>query len=131
MRTLIRWRDAALWPKVQQHVPAGYRAVSDVDRALEIGLEAFSGLYSLQQQQYTALWEAAIERGLQPSGLLLTCVSTLSPVIGHTSPTVAKRFGRFCATQRLWCRVPGRLYPAPREDAPGQRTRCHLILEPE
>jgi len=126
---LIRWQDPALWPAVRAQVPPGFVAVIDRARASELGDEACIGLAPLQQQQYRLLWETVLDVGFQPSGLLVACLATLAPVLGHTSATVLKRFGKFCAEQRLWVRVPGPLYPNPRGDAPGRRSRCYLVLD--
>lgn len=104
--------------------------MTDVDRAATLGHDLFAGLPPRQRHQYGLLWEAALGEGFQESGLLLLCLSALSHVLGHTSPIVPKRFGRFCADQRLWCRVPGKLYPHPRWGAPGQRARSYLVLAP-
>jgi hypothetical protein len=127
---LIRWRDPALWPGVLAHVPAHHRVVSDPVCAEQIGVSAFAELREPRRGQFTELWIAALHLGLQPSGLLLVNLPALAPVLGHTSSTVPKAMNRFCLHQQLWCRVPGKLYPHPRGDAPGQRSRSYLVIEP-
>jgi hypothetical protein len=126
---LIRWQDPALWPDVLELVPPGFVAVTDRDRAGELGYLACGGLAPLQREQYRLLWEAALDTGFQPSGLLVTCLVTLAPVLGHTSATVPKQFARFCVEEKLWVRVPGKLYPHPRGDVRGRRSRCFLVIE--
>jgi len=111
------------------HVPAGFVAVTDRARASELGAEACAGLAPLQREQYGLLWETVLDAGFQPSGLLVACLTALAPALGHTSATVPKRFGQFCTQQGLWVRVPGKLYPNPRGDVPGRRSRCYLVLD--
>lgn len=129
----IRWRDPVLWPYPLSCVPVGYTAVTDADQAYGIGLNAFrSGdLPSQLHKHFVTLWDVMLRKGFQPSGLLLACLSTLPPVLGHTSDIIPKRLARFCYTMNVWCRVPGKLYPHPRGDIPGQRTRCYLVLTPD
>lgn len=126
----IRWRDPGLWPYVQRHIPAGYTVVTDLDQATKLGHAVFAGLVPYRRDQYGLLWDAALDTGWQPSGLLPVCLAALAPVLWHGSSTVPKRFGRFCLDEGLWCRVPGKLYPPRRDGAPGERCRCYLILTP-
>lgn len=130
MSRRVYWRSQALWPGLTDAVPAGYRAVTYRARAEHRAADVMACLDPKRHSQFNALWSAALDEGFQPSGLLLVCLSALAPVLGHSSPTVPKRFGQFCLSHRLWCRVPGKLYPHPRVDAPGERCRAYVVLEP-
>jgi hypothetical protein len=115
---------------VQRHVPPGWTAVTDKAEATRRGHTVFAGLPARRRDQYRRLWDAALDDGWQRSGLLLVCLSALSPVLGYTTPTVPKQFGQYCRAAGLWCRVPGRLYPVTRHVAPGERARCYLVITP-
>lgn len=125
----IYWRSPELWPGLTDGIPPGYRAVTCRARADRRAADVMADLDPKRHTQFHMLWSAALDQGFQPSGLLLVCLSALAPVLGHSSATVPKRFGQFCLTRRLWCRVPGKLYPYPRADAPGERSRAYLVLE--
>jgi hypothetical protein len=127
---LIRWRDPALWPGVLAHVPPGCQVVRERDRAEQAGVAAFASLDKRRRRQYTDMWLAALDLGLQPSGLLLVNLLSLASVIGHRSPRMPRAMNQFCIEQKVWCRVPGKLYPHPRDgDLPGQRSFCYLVIE--
>ena len=131
MSHCIRWRDPGLWPYVQQHVPAGYRAVTDLGEALTIGPAAFATLPARKREQYEWLWETMLADGIQPSGLLVACLGALATSLGHTSNIAPKRFGTFCTNNLVWRYVPGKLYPYGWPGAPGERSRCYIILAPD
>jgi len=90
MSARIRWRDPGLWPYVQGHIPVGYVAVTDEHQAAKLGHAAFAGLLPFRRNQYGRMWDAALDAGFQPSGLLLVCLTALAPIISHSSATVPK-----------------------------------------
>lgn len=81
-------------------------------------------------EHFTALWDFTLDTGLQPSGLLLTCLRALPHPDGHTSRITVRRFGEFMLNHRLWQYVPGRLYPATCDLVPGERLRAYVLLRP-
>lgn len=130
----VHWHDTQLVRGILRHVPPGYRAVTtrtDADVRFYTALAQSPRLPPQRRAHFETLWKAILDEGLQPSGLLVACLRAMGPVIGHTSPILPNRLAKFCFTNRVWCRVPGSLYPAPRGTAPEQRARAYLIITPE
>lgn len=128
----VRWHDRHLTPAILRNVPPGYRAVLTAEEATTRWCEVSdrAALPPVRRAHFETLFSAVLE-GLQPSGLLVACLASHSPLLGHTSPILPKRFGRFCIENSVWCRVPGKLYPLPRGTAPEYRARSYLIITPE
>lgn len=128
----VYWQHRRLTPAVLGHVPPGYRAVLTKDDATARWCDVADrvALPPQRREHFETLWTAVLD-GLQPSGLLVACLTSLAPLLGHTSNILPKRFGRFCIENSVWCRVPGKLYPYPRGTAPEYRARSYLIIAPE
>lgn len=128
-KTYIRWRDPVLWPNVLATVPPGYEPVDDRDAADSLAEATFRHLASRKLDQYRTLWKAALDAGLQPSGLLLMRIAHLAPAIGLTSKAVPEQWFKLLCDHGVLHYVPGSLYP--HGSGPGAtRTRCYLILRP-
>lgn len=110
-------------------VPHGYQPVRDRESADALADAAFRGLPQRQLDHYRALWNAALDDGLQQSGLLLLRLGALAPRIGLTSKTTPMRWCNYLTERQILHRVPGRLYPHGSRPGPW-RTRSYLILRP-
>lgn len=126
----IRWRDPTLWPSVLDCVPTGYEVVRDRRTADHHARQVMAMLPPRRAEHFTALWNTALDVGLQSSGLLLACLGALPAPAGHASPITVRRFGAFVLNHRLWQYVPGRLYPATCDTVPGERLRAYVVLRP-
>lgn len=127
----IRWQDPALWPGTLRHVPPGFTPVVCADEAKPLirpHIQA-AGLPPWRASVFETLWNAALDRGMQPSGLLLLRLDDLSEVIGHSTTGTVRRWAQFCHRRGLWVNVPGKLMPPPSPGS-GLRTRAYLTVRP-
>jgi hypothetical protein len=114
------------------HVPPEFEAVTNLHAALpliEPHIRA-AGLPATRAEHFQALWRAFLQRGMQPSGLVLHRLPGLIDVLGHTTTGTAGRWAQFCTRRRLWVHVPGRFVP-PIQPASEQRVRAYLVIKPK
>lgn len=127
---VIRWRDPVLWPGMLRHVPQGFEAVTDPQDARGlIGPQIVAaGLPEIRAEHFQTLWMAWLDRGMQPSGLVLSRLGALTDAIGHESTGTIRRWMQFCQRRRLCVYVPGKLSPS-RNAGSGERTRAFLVVK--
>lgn len=126
-KTYIHWRHPVLLQGVLAAVPPGYEPVTDRATADSVAETAFGHLDSRKRHQYRTLWKAALDTGLQPSGLLLMRITHLAGAIGLRSKAVPEQWSKLLRDYGVLHYVPGRLYPHGSRPGP-TRTRCYLIL---
>lgn len=129
----IRWQDPLLWPADLAYVPEGYVAVTQrpaARRRIRDALADDPELSNLNRGRYAALWNACLTRGMQPSGMVLVNMNSLTEWFGFGSRLIPNRFGRWCTAHHVWVYVPGKLAPYPQGTAVGRRTRVYLVIQP-
>lgn len=125
----VRWKHNVLTPQTLALVPTGY-SIASRENADLYAATRFAILPKDRAQAFAELWKRILDAGLQPSGLLVTCLTAVPPPAGHMSDIAARRLGAFCANQGLWVRVPGKITPFPCEGVRGRRQRAYLVVIP-
>jgi uncharacterized protein (DUF433 family) len=86
-----------------------------------------AGLPDTRARHFQELWTAWLDRGMQPSGLVLSRLNGLTDVLGHRTTGTIRRWMQFCQRRSLCVYVPGKLLPS-RSPGSGERTRAFLVI---
>lgn len=111
------------------HVPDGFTVVTDLAAATSLidpHIER-AGLPPTRARHFRLLWQTCLQRGMQPSGLVLCRLSDLVGVLGHETKGTVQRWAQFCHRRQLWVHVPGALTPSM---GTGGRFRAYLVILP-